>query len=126
MSRCKKCQSSRLVQFTVSYAASIEREKKNKRQLHILLYLLAMLETVARLLLGPSFNSRVTAPSASVQVISKGVPSVTSQLVLVKATRAKAWEMAAEKATRRAANCILADMMYELIIRAVLLREECE
>lgn len=85
-----------------------------------------MVATVPRLLLGPSFNKRVTAPSASVQVISKGVPSVISQLELVKATRAKALEMAAEKATRRAVNCILANMFYDLIIRVVLLSEKFE
>lgn len=70
--------------------------------------LLAIVATVARLVLGPSFSSRVTGPLASVQVISKGVPSVTAQLELVKATRARTWEMVAEKARRRAANCILA------------------
>lgn len=42
-----------------------------------------MVETVFRLLLAPSFSSRVTGPSALVQVMVKGLPSVTLYALLV-------------------------------------------
>lgn len=71
--------------------------------------LLAMVASVARSSLGPLFSKRVTGPLASDHVMVKGVPSVTVfQSVLVRITRARDREMAAEKAKRVAVeNCIL-------------------
>lgn len=73
----------------------------------------AIVDTVARSVLGPFFSKSVTAPSASVQLRVNGTPCSTAQLVLVNWTRARACETAAAKARRRAVvNCILVALVW--------------
>lgn len=74
----------------------------------------AMVLTVFRSLLAPSLSRRVTEPLAPVQVMVKGWPSTGLYTLLVSWGMARTWAMAAEKATRRALNCIVMIEWYDL------------
>lgn len=66
---------------------------------------LPMVETVVRAVDGPLLRTRVTGPSASDQVMLKGVPAVTAKLELVNLTALA--RVAAAAARKRVLNCIL-------------------
>lgn len=65
---------------------------------------LPMVETVEREVDGPFLRVRVTGPSASAQVMLKGVPAVTSKFELVNLTALA--RVAAAAAKKRVLNCI--------------------